>query len=799
MATARKTVAIVGNPNCGKTTLFNALTGGSQRVGNWPGVTVEKKEGKIPLWGTPVPIVDLPGVYALQASSEDEWVARDYILSGEPGLVVNIVDSTNLQRNLFLTTQLIDMQIPLVVVLNMTDAAENQGLSIDSEALGCELGCPVVATTATRKRDIRKVLNVIEEAWGKKSLSPVRVKQLEPVEDFCARWERRLRETAAGLGTNPRWLALKLLERDEWSTMKVVESKVAESEEIEQAIAALEGDLGDSADVVLAEARYRFIEAVSQKAVSRQRSEPSETRGSETRSDRIDRVVLNRALSIPIFLLAMYLLFWFTINVGGAFIDFFDVAAGTVFVDGFGRLLEGMGCPDWLVTILAGGVGAGLQTVATFIPIIFAMFLGLSLLEDSGYMARAAFVMDRFMRWIGLPGKSFVPMLVGFGCNVPAIMATRTLENRRDRYLTIFMNPFMSCGARLPVYALFGAAFFGVAAGAMTFSLYVAGIVVAVLTGLLLKRTLFKGETSHFIMELPAYHAPRMRTISLFSWKRLILFMTRAKYIVPIVAVLAVLNSVGTDGTMGNEDTSKSVLSGIGRTITPVFEPMGVKEDNWPATVGIFTGIFAKEAVVGTLNSLYGQDAAGSTVAEEVSFSFWGGMADALRTIPENLAAVPTSLVDPLGLGLLGGSGEEVAAEVGAGAGIYTGLRAGFAEGRPQAYAYLLFILLYFPCVAAFGAMTREMGLRYSLLSAGYLGVTSWSVATLFYQVTVARNPLWIVVSIALMALCVMVFWIIGRTARPIERRIRRIAAPVDPAAGADQGPSPQGAVPFSG
>lgn len=786
MATVQKTVAIVGNPNCGKTTLFNALTGGSQRVGNWPGVTVEKKEGKIPLWGTPVPIVDLPGVYALQASSEDERVARDYVLSGEPRLIINIIDSTNLERNLFLTTQLLDMQIPLVVVLNMTDAAENQGLSVDPQALSQELGCPVVAITATRKRDIHKVLTVIEEAWRIESPSPVQVEQPEPVEGFCAAWELRLKDTADALGTNSRWLALKLLERDEWSTAKVTEMGGATRAEVEQAIETLETKLSDSADVVMAEARYRFIEAVREKAVSRERSEPSKTRTSETRSDKIDRVVLNRVLSIPIFLVAMYVLFWFTINVGGAFIDFFDVAAGTIFVDGFGRLLEGIGSPDWLVTILAGGVGAGVQTVATFIPIIFAMFLGLSLLEDSGYMARAAFVMDRFMRWIGLPGKSFVPMLVGFGCNVPAIMATRTLDNSRDRYLTIFMNPFMSCGARLPVYALFGAAFFGAAAGAMTFSLYIAGIVVAILTGLMLRHTLFRGETSHFIMELPSYHAPRMRTIALFSWKRLALFMTRAKYIVPIVAILAVLNSVGTDGTMGNEDTNTSVLSNIGRTITPVFEPMGVKEDNWPATVGIFTGIFAKEAVVGTLNSLYGQDAAASAEVEEESFSFWGGIGSAFQTIPENLAAVPATLIDPLGLTLLRGSGEEVAEEVGAATSIYAGMRAGFTEGRPQAYAYLLFILLYFPCVAAFGAMTREMGLRYSLLSVGYLGVIAWSVATLFYQVTVAHSPLWIIVSLALMALCVLVFWIIGKKARPIESHVRRAGAMVDSTVGAN-------------
>jgi ferrous iron transport protein B len=275
------------------------------------------------------------------------------------------------------------------------------------------------------------------------------------------------------------------MERDAWATSKAVDAGAMAPEAIDDAVTSLEARLGDSADIALAEARYRFIEALAKKTLKRPAAKA-------TRSDKADRIILNRILGIPIFLVAMYLLFWFTIVLGGAFIDFFDVVGATVFVDGFGRLLDGIGSPAWLTTILASGIGAGSQTVLTFIPVVFAMFLGLTLLEDSGYMARAAFVMDRFMRWVGLPGKSFVPMLVGFGCNVPAIMATRTLENKRDRYMTIFMNPFMSCGARLPVYALFAAAFFGAAAGAMTFSLYIVGIVVAILTGLLLKATLFK-------------------------------------------------------------------------------------------------------------------------------------------------------------------------------------------------------------------------------------------------------------------------------------------------------------------
>jgi ferrous iron transport protein B len=768
-----RTIALVGNPNCGKTTLFNALTGTDQRVGNWPGVTVERKEGGIKLAGEHARLVDLPGIYALLAGSEDERVARDYILSGEPALVIDIVDATNLERNLFLTTQLLDMQVPVVVVLNMMDLAEARGIAVDIDELSRELGCPVVPLTATNRRDARRALQVIERVLRERPAPKMAVEQSPAVERLAAGWAERLYYVAASLGTDARWLALKVLERDAWAIDKVVTAGAMTAEEIERDTVALEDELDESADVALAEARYRFIEAAVSDSVKRPAAR-------ETASDKADRVFLNRFLGIPIFLGVMYLLFWFTINVGGAFIDFFDIAAGTIFVDGPSALLESLGSPAWAVTVVAA-VGAGIQTVATFIPIIFAMFLGLSLLEDSGYMARAAFVMDRFMRWVGLPGKSFVPLLVGFGCNVPAIMATRTLENRRDRYLTVFMNPLMSCGARLPVYALFGAAFFGAAAGAMTFSLYVVGICVAVLTGLLLKRTLFKGEATYFVMELPPYHAPRLGGVLRTAWRRLWTFMRRASlFIIPIVAVLAILNSVGTDGTFGNEDTDTSVLAGIGMTITPVFEPMGVEEDNWPATVGIFTGIFAKEAVIGTLNSLYGQEGAAAAAdggAEEEPFAFWGGIREAFASVPEALAGLPATLVDPLGLGFVGGSQDVVAEEVGAEDSVYAGLVAGFSQGAPQAYAFLLFILLYPPCAAAFGAMAREIGTRYALVSSLYLLVVAWSVATLFYQVTLGGSALWVGVAVVLLALMVVMFWAMGRRSGPVPGRTLETAA----------------------
>lgn len=754
-------IAVVGNPNSGKTTLFNGLTGSKQRIGNWPGVTVEKKEGTITLDGRGVVLVDLPGVYSLAAHSEDEKVARDYILSGEPGMVVNIVDATNLERNLYLTTQLLEMRVPVLLVVNMLDLASKKGLAIDLALLEKSLGCPVMGISATNKEDLGRVRNVLAEALKKAALPNGKIAYPREVEAALDRLSPKLREVATSLGTNPRWVGIKLLEQDPWVTARVAAVSVLSAEDIQAEIDDIENSLGETADVVLADYRFKYI----QEAVGKIMKRPAPK---DSSSDRIDKVVMHRILGIPIFLLVMYAIFWVTMSIGGAFIDFFDILFGAIFVDGFGFLLSSFGSPEWLISILAGGLGAGIQTVATFIPIIFTMFLMLSLLEDSGYMARAAFVMDRFLRMIGLPGKSFVPMLVGFGCTVPAVMATRTLENKKDRYLTVFMTPFMSCGARLPVYALFGAAFFGSGAGNMVFSLYLVGIILAILTGLLLKHTLFKGEAAHFIMELPPYHAPKMKNILTYTWHRLKLFMLRAgKVIVVVVLVLSFLNSVGTDGSFGNEDMPNSVLSGIGKTITPIFEPMGVEKENWPAAVAVFTGIFAKEVVVGTINSLYSQmDGTGGESAEaEDEFNFGERIVEAFASIPEALAGVFAGLLDPLGIALINEGGEEIAEEVGADIEVYSAMQRYFSQGPLQAYAYLLFILIYFPCVAVLGVVIRELGKGYGLLLVTYLTLLGWVVATLFYQITLGREPLWIAVPLLIIIGIVFFFrWLRKRT-----------------------------------
>lgn len=759
---SEETIVVVGNPNSGKTTLFNGLTGSNQRIGNWPGVTVEKKEGTLILDGQELTLVDLPGIYSLSAHSEDERVARDYILSAEPGLVVNILDATNLERNLYLTLQLLEMGAPALAVVNMMDLAAAKDIRVDPGQLGEKLGIPVLGISATKNREVQLVKEAIARVWQDKPDFRFRIDYPAEIEALVNRWTPVLGKVARDLGANERWIALKILEQDPWVTEKVIQSGVLSESDIKTAISRLERDLNDTSDVLIADARYSFIQALTGLAIRRGACRKSA-------SDRIDGIVLHRFLGIPIFLGIMYLIFWTTMNIGGAFIDFFDILFGTVFVDGFGHLLAGIGIPEWLISILAGGVGAGIQTLATFIPIIFMMFLMLSLLEDSGYMARAAFVMDRFMRWIGLPGKSFVPMLVGFGCTVPAVMATRTLEHKRDRYLTIFMTPLMSCGARLPVYALFGAAFFRAGAGNMVFSIYLAGIILAILTGLLLKHTLFKGEASHFVMELPPYHAPRFGNIVAYTWNRLKVFMFRTKVIIVVVAILSFLNSLGTDGTFGNEDSTNSVLSQIGKGITPIFEPMGVEKENWPATVGIFTGIFAKEAVVGTLNSLYTQidyvavpEADGGDTEAETGFDFWAGVKEAAVSVPEALSGVWDGLKDPLGLGVVGPDQSAVAEEVGADEQVYTALQRYFKRGPLQAYAYLLFILIYFPCVAALGVILREMGKGYAWLAMGYLTLLAWIVATLFYQITIGRQMLWIFIPLILLAGIVGLFRRLG-------------------------------------
>ncbi|MBU2712396.1 Fe(2+) transporter permease subunit FeoB [Zooshikella harenae] len=737
---AKATVCVVGNPNCGKTSLFNALTGARQKVGNWAGVTVEKKTGQYSFNQQTIDLVDLPGTYSLDVIDEtvslDEKIARDYVISNEADLIVNIIDAANFQRNLYLTLQLLEMGKPVLVVLNMMDMLSRDGKQIDCAKLAELLGCPVIPVVASRKKGIIELKQAINDYLASPKSFATTFSFCQPIEQAIEALEPKLAEVSAELSgsISRRWLTLKLLEgelalpvRLDHTTHDLLLRYRAEITESQQ----------EDLDILIANDRYQHIARLAEQTITTTR--PASARVSEF----IDQAVLNRWLGFPIFLLVMYVMFMFTINIGSAFIDLFDILAGTLFVDGTGYLLSSVSAPDWLNTLLAQGVGGGIQTVATFIPIIGCLFLFLSILEDSGYMARAAFVMDRLMRYLGLPGKSFVPMLIGFGCNVPSVMAARTLENERDRFLTIIMAPFMSCGARLPVYALFAVAFFPDNGQNIVFALYLIGIITAVATGLLMKRTLLPGESVHFIMELPDYHMPSFTSVCIRTWDRLRSFITKAgKMIVMVVMVLSMLNSLGTDGTFGNENTERSLLSQIGQQITPLFKPIGLTEENWPATVGIFTGIFAKEAVVGTLDAMYTQMGSNEAGEEGAEYDLIAGIQEAFATVPANLSDALDTWLDPLGLNI-GDTHDKTAAaeEQEVSTSTYSVMQTLFGSSA-AAFAYLLFILLYTPCVAAIGAIYRETSGRWSLFVSLWTLLMAYTIAGVYYQMsTFAGHP----------------------------------------------------------
>ena len=713
-------ILTVGNPNSGKTTLFNGLTGSKQQVGNWAGVTVEKKTGFYQHNGDDFSLTDLPGIYNLDsandANSLDEAIASRAILTTPADIIINVVDASSLERSLYMTLQLRELGRPMVVVLNKMDVLKRQQQVLDLKALEKALGCPVVALSANNMERIGEFKSKLH----KMLIQGVIVSDfsLDYGDDFEAAVEQLKPLFLHDEKLNPRAQSIRVLEND---TLVIYTL----SEEHKQQACTIRSKMLElvDPDIQVADVRYTFLHQLCQK-VRRQ-----EGRLSHSLTDKIDSVLLHRAIGIPFFFLVMYVMFMFAINVGSAFIDFFDISFGAILVDGGHYLLDNH-LPVWLVTIIANGVGGGIQTVATFIPVIACLYLFLAVLESSGYMARAAFVLDKVMQKVGLPGKAFVPLVLGFGCNVPAIMATRTLEQERERKLAAAMAPFMSCGARLPVYALFAAAFFPDNGQNVVFALYILGIVAAVMTGLILRNTLYPGSSDSFIMEMPNYELPTMRNVVIKTWQKLKRFVFGAgKTIVVVVTILSFFNSLGTDGSFGNEDTSKSVLSHAAQVITPVLEPIGVKADNWPATVGIITGIFAKEAVVGTLNSLYAPALNGNS--EE--YDLVGSLKEAVASIGDNLAAL--SFSDPLGIKV--GSLENqttVAEEQGVDQSVYGNIQSRFVSGA-AAMSYLIFILLYTPCAAAMGAYVREFGKKFAGFIAGWTMLLAYTFASLFYQI----------------------------------------------------------------
>lgn len=720
------TVALIGNPNSGKTSLFNALTGARQRTGNWPGVTVERKEGWFRYGDDRFALVDLPGTYSLDPgeASADERIAREFILSRKADVIVNIAEATHLERALYLSLQLIETETPLCLALNMMDLARRQGLTLDLQALSEALGVPVVPMVARRGEGVETLKAVL----AAQIYRPSRAEQVAYpplLEQVISDLSPALAEAVPDLP--PRWLALHLLCGHPAPYPLPLEL----ASQIDRLRETLPQCLGEDLDLVIADCRYRHAHTIARKIIGQQRE------NRRFPSDCIDTIVLSRWLGIPIFLLAMYLMFTFTINLGGAFVDFFDLTAQAILVDGFRVLLSSLGAPEWLQVLLANGIGGGLQVVATFIPIIGFLYLFLSFLEDSGYMARAALVMDRLMQRLGLPGKAFIPLIVGFGCNVPAIMAARTLERERERILTVMMAPFMSCGARLAVYALFAAAFFPKNGQNVVFVLYLVGISAAMLTAFVLKTTLLSGEPQPLLMELPAYQWPNWRNLFLNTWLRLKGFVTDAgKYIVVMVTVVNVLNAWSTDGRFGPKVAPESsMLSAVAKAITPAFAPLGVREDNWPAVVGILSGVLAKEVVVGTLDALYSRLDQTTAETEDPAFDLFATLSEAAATVPKNLNEALSTLTDPLGLRVLETAELETHA-------ITFGTLVKRFDRQTGAFAYLLFVLLYFPCVAATATIRRETGWRWMLFAVSWTTGLAYAAAAGYYQAaTFSQHP----------------------------------------------------------
>ena len=736
------TIALAGNPNCGKTTLFNALTGSNQYVGNWPGVTVEEKHGKLK-GHSDVTIADLPGIYSLSPYTLEEVVARDYLTDQRPDAILNIVDGTNLERNLYLTTQLVELGIPTLVAINMMDVIEKNGDVVDLAALSKALDCKVVAISALKGTGIKEAA---EEAVALASSGTKPIPQhrfVGSVEHALAHIEE---VTVHNLPEEQqRWYAIKLFERDEKVQQKLNLSAETIAH-IEQDIANCETELDDDAESIITSQRYDYITSIIGGCLRRA------SRGELTTSDKIDRVVTNRIAALPIFAAIMYGVYWIAMGPFGTFLTDWtnDVLGGEWLTEGSRAIFEGMGLSDWLVGLLSDGIFAGVGAVLGFVPQMLVLFLLLAILEDCGYMARIAFIMDRIFRRFGLSGKSFIPMLIGTGCGVPGVMASRTIENERDRRMTIMTTCFIPCGAKMPIIGLIAGALFGGAAWVST-SAYFIGVAAIIISGIMLKKTkMFAGDPAPFVMELPAYHVPSVGNVLRSTWERGWSFIKKAGTVILLSSIIIWgLSSFGTvNGHFGMVDAlyedetivtdeyvetvaarmgitaeevnpmDDSLLASFGNTFAPIFKPLGFGA--WKPAVATVTGLVAKEEVVSTFAVLYNADTEADDWDDE-------------------------------------------------GSPIWTNVQADFesfsgGHGQLAAFAFMIFNLLCAPCFAAMGAIKREMNNgKWTIFAIGYMCVFAYAAALVVYQLGLAAsgsiNPVGLVVALALVAgACYMLF-----------------------------------------
>jgi ferrous iron transport protein B len=639
-------IALAGNPNCGKTTLFNILTGANHYVGNWAGVTVEKKSGFLNHEGNKIEVLDLPGIYSLSPFTIEEKVTRKYIIDEKPDVVINIVDGCNLERNLYLTTQILELNVPVILAVNMMDEVEKQGLSLDLDGISKDLGIAVIPISASKNQGIDKLLDNV-----------VRSKDAPTFKIDYGVYEKNITEVMESLpesriaNFDKRWLGIKIFERDE----EIIESFPGNEDE----------NLSDQ----FISLRYEYITGLVNKRMT------GKEFGQKTFSDKVDEYLLNKYIGLPLFLVIMAFVFYITFNVGNVFVDKLDgFFSGTL--AGFVRdALTVNDVAPWLVNLVSDGIIGGVGGVLVFVPNIAILFIAISFLEDSGYMARVSFLMDYYMQKVGLNGKTFIPMILGFGCNVPAIMGTRTLENERDRLIAILINPFMSCGARFPVYVMFAGIFFKGYETLVVTSLYVLGIIVALVVAYIFRKTIFKGEGTHFIMEMPAYRLPNLKSLAIHVWERVKGYIAKAGTV--IFAASIIIWFITNYNMSGMAPITESFGASLGKIIAPVFAPMGF--GNWQSALSLLSGIFAKEIVVANMAIVFG-------------FS------------------------DPS----LGGFGQVLMDN-------FTQL---------SAYAFMVFVLLYTPCVSKIGVIKRETNSwKWTFFSLGYQIAVAWIVSFAIYSV----------------------------------------------------------------
>ncbi|MBN1039613.1 MULTISPECIES: ferrous iron transport protein B [unclassified Clostridium] len=665
-------IGLAGNPNCGKTTMFNDLTGSTQYVGNWPGVTVEKKGGKLK-WNKDVEIVDLPGIYSLSPYTLEEVVTRDFMMNDKPDVIINIIDASNIERNLYLTTQILELGIPTVLALNMMDIVEKNGDKLKVEKLSQLLGCPIVETSAIKGKGIKEVVEKAIELSKKENVNDFKLELSQEVESSIKNIEEALDNSSFKNEIDSRWLSIKLFERDKNILNNNKFSKNV-LDKVDGIINKCENELDDDSESIITGERYDFIGKVVSKAVKKN------NKNNETASDKIDKIVTNRFLALPIFALIMWGVYYIAVSSLGTIATDWtnDTLFGEIISGNVSTWLEGVGVAAWLQGLVVDGLIGGVGAVLGFVPQIMILFFLLSILEDCGYMSRVAFIMDRIFRKFGLSGKSFIPMLISSGCGVPGIMATRTMENDRDRKMTIMLTTFIPCGAKIPIIALFAGAIFGGASWVAP-SVYFLGIIMIIICGILLKKTkLFQGEPAPFVMELPQYHIPSLKGVLMHMWDRGKAFIIKAGTII-FVACGAIWFMQSFNWSLEMVDAGDSILASIGNVFAPIFTPLGF--GNWQSAVATITGLVAKENVVATFGILFG--------------------------IVEATEEDPTLLMNV--------------------AGVFTAV---------SAFSFIAFNMLCAPCFAAIGAIKREMGSwKWTWITLGFQTGTAYLVALLINQV----------------------------------------------------------------